>query len=141
MYGRDDSEWDELLRTGTAFLVERARLRRTTTYTELDAALVRRTGLRGFDFSQADERAAVGELLGRIVRADLDSGRYGDDPLMLSALVIYLNGNDAGSGFYALAASLGLSKPGTSKEAFWIGQLKGLYAYYAPGEAKAGSSH
>ncbi|MFC8797327.1 hypothetical protein ACFT2C_06315 [Promicromonospora sp. NPDC057138] len=51
MYGREAAEWDKLVRGGTEFLVERARMKRTTTYTELDAALVRRTGLRGFDFS------------------------------------------------------------------------------------------
>jgi hypothetical protein len=59
MYGREAAEWDKLVRGGAEFLVERARMKRTTTYTELDAALVRRTGLRGFDFSQADDRAAV----------------------------------------------------------------------------------
>lgn len=134
MYGRDDGEWDQLVGAGTAFLVERARLRRTTTYTELDAALVNRTGLRGFDFSQADERAAIGELLARIVDADLARGTYGDERLMLSALVIYLNANDAGGGFYSLATGLGLLKPGGSREAFWIGQLNRLYEHYAPRE-------
>ena len=136
MVGRDDVEWDRLVEAGTAFLAERAKLGRTTTYTEMDAALMRRTGLRGFDFSQVEERAAVGELLGRIVRADIGHTAYADGPLMLSALVIYLNGNGAGTGFYTLATDLGLLAPGASKEAkerFWIGQVKQLQDHYAGG--------
>jgi hypothetical protein len=134
MFGRDDLEWDRLVEAGTAFLVERARLGSTTTYTEMDAELVRRTGLRRFDFSQVEERAAIGELLGRIVRSDIDQTAYADGPLMLSALVIYLNGNDAGTGFYALATDLGLLSPGASKEArerFWVGQVKMLQDHYS----------
>jgi hypothetical protein len=54
--------------------------------------------------------------------------------LMISALVIYLDGNDAGSGFYKLAQDLGELPPGALssrvKEAFWIGQMKALYAHY-----------
>jgi hypothetical protein len=133
MFGRDDLEWDQLVEAGTAFLIERAKLVRTTTYTEVDAALVRRTGLRGFDFSQAEERAAIGELLGRIVRTDIARTVYPEGHLMLSALVIYLNGNDAGTGFYALATDLGLLTSGASKEArerFWISQVRLLHDYY-----------
>ncbi|MEV0951701.1 hypothetical protein [Promicromonospora sp. NPDC050249] len=133
MFGRDDLEWDQLVEAGTAFLIERAKLGRTTSYTEVDAALVRRTGLRGFDFSQAEERAAIGELLGRIVRTDIAHTAYPEGRLMLSALVIYLNGNDAGTGFYALATDLGLLTPGASKEArerFWISQVRLLHEHY-----------
>jgi hypothetical protein len=53
---------------------------------------------------------------------------------MLSALAIYLNENDAGSGFYTLATSLGLLRPGASRDektAFWIGQVNGLFTHYA----------
>jgi hypothetical protein len=50
-YRRDDLVWDELARVGLDFLVERARLGKLTSYTELNATLVRRTGLPGFDFS------------------------------------------------------------------------------------------
>jgi hypothetical protein len=67
LYGRDDLVWDELARAGLEFLAERARLGKLTSYTELDATLVRRTGLPGFDFSRADERAAMGHLLYLIV--------------------------------------------------------------------------
>jgi hypothetical protein len=63
LYGRDDLVWDQLADAGLAFLIERARLGKLTSYTELNATLVSRTGLPGFDFSRADERAAMGHLL------------------------------------------------------------------------------
>jgi hypothetical protein len=63
LYGRGDLAWDELAQAGLEFLVERARLGKLTSYTELNATLVRRTGLSGFDFSRADERAAMSHLL------------------------------------------------------------------------------
>ena len=53
---------------------------------------------------------------------------------MISALVIYLGGNDAGSGFYKLAQDLGWLPPGVLssrvKEEFWVGQVKALHAHY-----------
>lgn len=100
-YGREDQEWDRLTETGRAFLVERARLRRVTSYTELNAAIARRAGMTGVDFAHVDERAAMGHLLGLIVEQDV--ARTG---LMLSALVHYLDANDAGPGLYHLATQL-----------------------------------
>lgn len=129
-YGRTDDEWDRLTEAGLAFLIERARLGKTTTYTELNATLVRRTGVRAFDFAQESERAAMGRLLGLIVERN-----FPETKLMLSALVLYLHTNDAGAGFYALAVELGLLPRGTStamRQKFWIEQLNALYAYYAP---------
>lgn len=98
MYGRDDISWDQLTAAGEAFLIERARLARVTSYTELNATLVRRTGLPGFDFDRQDERAAMGHLLGLIVARNRPATK-----LMISSLVTYLDANDAGPGFYALA--------------------------------------
>jgi hypothetical protein len=72
-FGRDQADWDLLARVGEDFLIERARLGRQTTYTELNATVERRTGLRRFDFDSAAERAAMGHLLGLIV-ADAVSG-------------------------------------------------------------------
>jgi hypothetical protein len=103
LYGRDDLAWDELARAGLEFLLERARLEKLTSYTELNATLIRRTGLPGFDFSRADERAAMGHLLYVIV--ELNRPETG---LMISALVSYLDANDAGSGFYGYAQDLGM---------------------------------
>jgi hypothetical protein len=131
LYGRDDLVWDELARVGLEFLVERARLGKLTSYTELNAAVVRRTGLPGFDFSRADERAAMGHLLYLIV--ELNRPETG---LMISALVSYLYANDAGSGFYGYAQDLGMLPRNASamqKLEFWAGQVKALHEYYAPG--------
>lgn len=53
--------------------------------------------------------------------------------LMLSALVHYLNENDAGQGFYALAQTMGLLRQRATADerlTFWIGQVNALYAYY-----------
>lgn len=101
MYGRCEEDWDLLADAGRAFLVERARLRKLTSYTELNATLERRTGLPGFDFGRADERAAMGHLLYLIVERNRPT-----TALMISALVTYLDANDAGTGFYAFAQEL-----------------------------------
>ncbi|MFC8505999.1 hypothetical protein ACFU3J_18235 [Streptomyces sp. NPDC057411] len=92
--------------------------------------LANRTGCRLFDFERDDERAAMGHLLGLIVERD-QALAPSDPPLMLSALVIYLNANDAGPGFYKLAKELGLLPLSASQEErdfFWVRQLNGLYA-------------
>jgi hypothetical protein len=128
-YGRSDDEWARLAESAKGFLIERAKLRAMTSYTELNATLMRRTGLRGFDFERQDERAAMGHLLGLVVQ-----DAYPEIRLMLSALVRYLDANDAGTGFYALAHQLGLLPRHASKdakEAFWVGQVNGIYAFYA----------
>jgi hypothetical protein len=94
LFGRDDIAWDEMATAGEAFLIERARLARLTTYTELNATLARRTSLPGFDFDRQDERAAMAHLLGLIVERNRPA-----TGLMISALVTYLDANDAGPGF------------------------------------------
>jgi hypothetical protein len=63
-----------------------------TSYTELNATLQRRTGLAGFGFGRADERAAMGHLLYLIVERNRPATN-----LMISALVTYLDANDAGT--------------------------------------------
>jgi hypothetical protein len=135
LYGRDDLVWDQLVDAGLAFLIERARLRKLTSYTEMDATLVRRTGLPGFDFSRADERAAMGHLLYLIVELNRPTTN-----LMISALVSYLGGNDAGSGFYAYAQELGLLPRIASAEQkldFWVSQVKAIHDYYSDYPAAA----
>jgi Swt1-like HEPN len=130
-FGREEADWDVLAAAGEDFLIECARLGRLTSYTELNTALERRTGLRRFDFALHAERAAMGHLLGLIVK---ERNRPATG-LMISALVIYIDGNDAGPGFYKLAQDMGKLPPGTLsshlKEEFWIGQVKALYAYYS----------
>ncbi|WP_448638654.1 hypothetical protein [Geodermatophilus sp. URMC 63] len=130
MYDRSDDTWDELTRVGAEILIERARLRRVTTYTELNTVLARRTGQPAFDFSRDAERAAMGQLLFRIVEATWDPDRK----LMISALVHYLDQNDAGPGFYTLAADKGLLPRTANRNArleFWVRQVAALHELYA----------
>ncbi|MEE1789389.1 hypothetical protein PUR28_01090 [Streptomyces sp. BE308] len=136
-YGRADSEWDLLVGAGREFLVERAKLRKTTSYTELNVTLSRRTGCRTFDFERADERAAMGYLLGLIVERDQELSPS-KPPLMISALVNYLSANDAGPGFYQLAKQLRLlplSASRDEKDEFWIDQMRRVYARHGAGPA------
>lgn len=129
-FGRDEADWDLLAAAGETFLVEQARLGRLTSYTELNTELEKRTGLRRFDFGLQADRTAMGHLLGLIV---VEPNRPATN-LMISALVVYLSGNDAGSGFYKLAQELGELPPGTLsarlKEQFWVRQVAALHAYY-----------
>ncbi|WP_228994519.1 hypothetical protein [Streptomyces sp. DH8] len=126
-----------LVEAGRGFLVERAKLGKLTSYTELNVTLVKRTGCRAFDFGRADERAAVGHLLGLIVERDQEIAPS-DPPVMLSALVNYLGANDAGSGFYQLAKDLRLLPMSASAEEkfeFWVTQVKRLYERYGASPA------
>jgi hypothetical protein len=128
-FGRNQADWDLLASAGETFLIERARLRKLTSYTELNAALVNRTGLRAFDFASQAERAAMGRLLFLIVQRNRPV-----TGLMISALVSYLDANDAGTGFYKLAQDLGELPPGRlsddTRVIFWSNQVRDLYAHY-----------
>lgn len=127
-YGRSDDEWAELARVGQEFLEERARLEKDTSYTELNTVLARRTGLRPFDFDREDERAAMGRLLGMIVEDTFDS-----IGCLLSSLVLYLNENTAGPGFFNLAVSMDMLAAGASEDeklAFWLEQMNAVFEAY-----------
>lgn len=129
MYGREESEWEELVTTTREILEEVARRRAMTDYSSLNTELATRTGLRSFDFASEADRAAMGRLLGRVVQETLP-----ETGLMLSALVHYLGGNDAGAGFYGLAVQLGLlpAKPSReAKERFWVSQVSEVHEHYA----------
>lgn len=105
VHGRDISEWDRLAVEAERFLREQARLGRTTTYTELNAIVPARAGVRQFDFDRADERAGMGYLLGQVVERT-----YNEIGAMICSIVIYLNENDAGTGFYSLAQQMGIRR-------------------------------
>ncbi len=56
---------------------------------------------------------------------------------MLSAIVIYLNENDAGPGFYRFAAAMGLLRPAASKDQrfdFWLRQVHLVHNHYQTGQ-------
>lgn len=127
-YGRADDEWNDLVRACTDWLVEVARRERSTSYTETNTVLEQRTGHEPFDFGREGDRTAMGALLGEVTQRTI-----GDSGAMLSALVFYLNANDAGPGFYKLAVELGLLAPNPSREekdAFWAAQVGAIHAHY-----------
>lgn len=127
-YGRSEEEWDRLVSAGRVFLEEKARLGNLTSYTGMNAVLVRRTGLRAFNFDREDERAAMGHLLGLIV-----DETFPQTGVLPSALVKYLNENEPGPGFYELAKNLGLLPNSASREerdAFWSQQVRSVFRYY-----------
>lgn len=130
MFGRSDEEWDLLLDRAITVLKERAGRRRVTSYSELNAELMRQTGQQAFDFSTERDRTAMGKLLGQVVDQTRDESGG-----MLSAIVAYIDRNDAGPGFYKLAAQLGLLPPSATaddKLAFWSQQVARVHNYYAP---------
>ena len=127
-YGRSDEEWTRLVDVGKKFLIERATMQRTTSYTELNAALINRTDTAGFNFDLEADRAAIGQLLGQISEETVaETGG-----LLISALVQYLDANDAGPGFYALAKNKGLPVPATTddRQLFWASHVGALHKHY-----------
>jgi hypothetical protein len=128
VHGRSEEQWEELVGTCERWLKDVASRGRVTTYTETNAVLARRTGQPPFNFESEHDRAAMGELLGTVVDATLD-----EDGVMLSALVHYLNHNDAGPGFYTLAALRGLLPAGASADerlVFWTSQVDACHRKY-----------
>ena len=49
-YGRSDDEWSELVDAATDYLIQVAKDRTITNYTDLSSELVRRTGHTGLRF-------------------------------------------------------------------------------------------
>ncbi|ANI38109.1 hypothetical protein [Mycolicibacterium vaccae] len=75
-----------------AILADQARLKRIVSYSDLNSGLARR-GHVAFNFDLESDRAALGHILGDAVQQTI-----GDSKVMLSAIVAYLNRNDAGPG-------------------------------------------
>lgn len=128
LYGRTPAEWTTLVDGCIRFLREQAALGRTTNYTEVNQTLQRRHGARRFDFDLDSERAAMGHLLGLAVDEE-----YEATGLMISSIVLYLNENDAGPGFFTKAAEVGLLAPNASpneRQAFWVEQVRAVHEHY-----------
>ena len=127
-YGRRDEEWDALEAAGWEFLTAQAHLERTTSYTEMNTVLARRTGVREFNFELDGERHAMGELL-----RQLSERSFSQAGLLISVLVQYLNANDAGPGFYDLAQRKKLLRPHPSQDEkliFWVGHVNAVNAHH-----------
>jgi hypothetical protein len=130
VFGRSDDEWESLLDNAITILKEQARRRRITSYSQLNTELVRQSGQPAFDFSTERDRTAMGKLLGQVVNQTLNESGG-----MLSAIVAYIDGNDAGPGFYKFATQLGLLPPSATtddKLAFWSRQVARVHDHYAP---------
>ncbi len=114
---------------GKAILIARAVVDRTTSFGEFATALIRRTGVPGFDFTTSAGRASMAYLLDRISEAAFDEagGR------LLGALVRNLGADDAGPGFYRLASSKGLPVPRTrgGRQLFWAQHVRELHEHFA----------
>lgn len=128
MYGRSDDEWDQIVADTVAFLQDQARLRRVVSYSDVNSALARR-GHIAFDFANERDREAVGAILGDVSRRTVV-----DSNVMLSAIVAYIDRNDAGPGFYKLAMALGLlanTATADDKLEFWTVQVGRVHDRYA----------
>lgn len=128
MFNRTDDEWDAIVSDTVEILIVQARLHRLSSYSDLNAALHRR-GHRAFDFGAQSDRAAMGAVLGDVVNRTI-----GDTRIMLSSFVVYIDRNDAGQGFYALAVQLGLlasTATAEDKLAFWSNQVNRVHQQYA----------
>lgn len=127
-YGIPEDEWALRDDTVYALLREQARLGRVTTYTEVNVVMAQRSGLRTLDFGSANERAAMGGLLGAAARRS-----NAEHHVMISSIVLYLNENDAGPGFYELALALGYFPDPLSADQrlkFWSSQVAETHAAY-----------
>jgi hypothetical protein len=134
MFDRSDDEWDAIVDDTVDILADQARLRRITSYSDVNSALARR-GHRAFDFAVQSDRTAMGAVLGDVVKQTI-----GDTRVMLSAIVAYIDRNDAGPGFYNLAVQLGLL-PNTAtsddKLVFWSGQVAKVHELARPAKRPA----
>jgi hypothetical protein len=71
----------------------------------------------------------MGNILGGISRENLS-----ECGAMLSAIVVYIDRNDAGAGFYKLAQAVGLlpaDATADQKLAYWADQVKQVHAHHA----------
>lgn len=82
MFDRSDDEWDAIVDDTVEILRDQARLRRVTSFSDVNSALARR-GHRPFDFAAQSDRTAMGAVLGDVVKRTV-----GETRVMLSAIVL-----------------------------------------------------
>jgi hypothetical protein len=87
-----------------------------------------------WNFNLEHDRPAMGKLLGRLVdRSYIETKDQPSGGLMISAIVIFLNENGVGGGFYRKAASLGLiaseRMSADAKFDFWVRQMTAVVAW------------
>jgi len=82
--------------------------------------------LSGLDMAFQEDRNKMAEILGDISTYEHDRGR----PL-LSAVVVHRGDPQLpGDGFFKLAMSLKLIRPGQDRAMFWAEELKKVYEYW-----------
>ena len=74
------------------------------------------------------DRAVIGNFLGRIAAESYQQGRF-----LASALVIGMESNGPGEGFYTLAEEVGLLRTSdeTARLQFWLDHVKRAREWYA----------
>ena len=121
----DDTRAQWILRV-REFLLERLRLDRTTTYTEVNTVVANRLGVALLDFSNPADRDEMSRILREVVI--LDQRETGTQRL-LTAIVIYLDSNEPGPGFFALGVELGLLASNATRDErleFWATSARDL---------------
>ncbi len=127
-HGRSNEDWDRMMEAGRNIMVHTARRQAWILYSELNQQISQDAGTTPFDFSQDDDRNALGTLLADIVKADLLHSRF-----MLSSVVKLAAGDGPGTDFYSLGEYLGHLEPGAAKERkfeFWAEQLALTHDHY-----------
>lgn len=79
----------------------------------------------GLDMSEADDRDEIGRLLDEISEHEHQQGA----PL-LSAIVIHVDDNIPGNGFFSLAQRLGRFT-GNDRLRFWLEELRAVHDHWA----------
>ena len=65
--GRTPDQWQQLVATAIKSLSRTARLKRLSSYTDLNRDIAAQTGQPGFDFTSPEGRNAMGNLLADVV--------------------------------------------------------------------------
>jgi hypothetical protein len=83
--------------------------------------------LAGIDVNNPNFAALLAPILDEINCAE-----HAADRPLLSAVVIGLESNQPGPGFFRCARSLGLLDGGHDEQAFWIAELNRVHEYWEP---------
>lgn len=102
VYGYAAADWERLIDAGEAYLVTRAQGRLDTDYTEFCREV---RGATGLELQPHDH--ALRFLLGEI-----GTRTYDDRGVVITVLIHYKDGSDAGDGFFGLCQQLGLLPKG-----------------------------
>lgn len=134
MYGRADTDWEDLIQAGLHILQGVATRKSSLSYSQLNVELADSTGQSAFNFTSPDGVAGISRLLADIGKRGLET----HSGVLLTSIVTGKHSNEPGSGFYALAESTRLFTPGTDKVMFWVEQMNATHAFYNLKHAGAG---